>query len=277
MAIRREKKMNKSTQFFENKDKLLSRLGSAMAPDPERFQNALLARLNQERVRPSRELRPPRIGWFFITPPRIAYASAVLVAMIFITVLSSSQYASKPVAYVVASIGETNLADVLQPGETIQTTNVGQASLLLADHSLLRFDNDTSALIEGRRQVKLTKGRLYAEVARSSPAERFQITAQDVQVTVLGTAFEVETNQDGTSVRVTEGAVRVAWNNHEEILGAGDAISITEAHSTASKTTSAKAAPSWIANLAKAEQRNPVIQAMQKHFPSRSMNLKPTP
>ena len=269
--------MDKTAQAFESEDELLARLGRAMAPDPERFQNMLLARLNQERIRPSRELDTRRIGWFSVTTPSVAYASVALVAMISIAVLLSSQYATKPVANVVASIGETNLADVLQPGETIQTMNDGQASLLLTDHSLLRFDNDTSAIIEGRRQVKLTNGRLYAEVARSSQAERFQITAQDVQIIVLGTAFEVETNQDGTSVKVTDGTVRVSWASHEKILNAGDSITISKGNMVPSKTTVKKVAPDWIENLAKAEQLNPVIQAMQKHFPSRSMNLKSTP
>ncbi|MDP8245151.1 MAG: FecR domain-containing protein [Candidatus Hinthialibacter antarcticus] len=277
MTNSRENKMDKTAQAFESEDELLARLGRAMAPDPERFQNMLLARLNQERIRPSRELDTRRIGWFSVTTPSVAYASVALVAMISIAVLLSSQYATKPVANVVASIGETNLADVLQPGETIQTMNDGQASLLLTDHSLLRFDNDTSAIIEGRRQVKLTNGRLYAEVARSSQAERFQITAQDVQIIVLGTAFEVETNQDGTSVKVTDGTVRVSWASHEEILNAGDSITISKGNMVPSKTTVKKVAPDWIENLAKAEQLNPVIQAMQKHFPSRSMNLKSTP
>ena len=274
MANIRDKKMHQPNQALDAEDALLSCLGRATSPDAECFQNTLLANLNQEHLLTSRK---QRVRWFSFSTPSVAYASVALVAVIFITVLLSSQYAAQPVANVVASIGETNLANVLQPGETIQTMRDGQVSLLLADRSLLRFDNDTTAIIQGYRQVKITKGRIYAEIARASQAERFQIMAQEVEIIVLGTAFEVETNQDKTSVKVTEGTVKVSWADHEEILKAGDVILISKGSMKPSKTTVKKNAPSWIANLAKAEQLNPVIQAMQKHFPSRSMNLKPTP
>lgn len=274
MANIRDKKMHQTNQALETKDALLSCLGRAASPDAEHFQSTLLAKLNQERLRPSRE---QRISGFSFSTPSVAYASVALVAVIFIAVLLSSQYAAKPVANVVASIGETNLADVLQPGEAIQTMRDGQASLLLSDRSLLRFDNDTSATIEGRRQVKLTNGRIYAEIARASQAEHFRIMADEVEIIVLGTAFEVETNQDGTSVKVTDGTVRVSWADYEDILNAGDSITISKGIMAPSKATVKKVAPDWIENLARVEQLNPVIQAMQKHFPSRSMNLKPTP
>lgn len=264
---------NQTVQSETSQHELLNQLGRSMALDSDSFQHKLEDRLNHERIRPLIEADETP-NWFSVASTRLAFVSVFLVAIISAVFIYSSSPSTKTTAKLVASLGETNIENAnVKLGEEIETRNSGQASLLLADYSLLRLDNNTSAILKGRRQVKLKNGRLYAEVSKTSQREPFEVTANDVNIVVLGTAFEVETSNTKTSIKVTRGRVQVSWNESKVILGAGEAISITNENTTPHKTTFENVSPVWIAKLKQAELQNPIIQAMQRHFPSRTLNL----
>lgn len=96
--------------------------------------------------------------------------------------------------------------------------------LALADGSVVQLAPDSAISVdfaEGRRAVTLLAGQAFFEV-KPDPAHPFEVTADTVRTTVLGTAFEVRDAHDVISVAVREGRVRVADASATEVLIAGD-------------------------------------------------------
>ena len=83
----------------------------------------------------------------------------------------------------------------------------------LADHSMAaintdsRIDVDMSATL---RHVQLVKGEAWFEVTKN-PDAPFVVSAGDIRVRAVGTAFSVRRRDTGADVLVTEGVVE-AWN-----------------------------------------------------------------
>lgn len=113
------------------------------------------------------------------------------------------------------------------------TGTAEQRDIRLADGSTVALAPDSAidvALGGNRRQVKLLAGRAYFEV-EADPGKPFQVDAQGVKVTVVGTGFEVRLTRGGAAVAVRHGAVRVdlAANGRQqsELLAVGDSISVS--------------------------------------------------
>jgi transmembrane sensor len=119
----------------------------------------------------------------------------------------------------------------------VATSAAETRALDLADGSQLRLAPQSAVSIavtpEGR-QVRLLKGRAFFEVT-PDPARPFRVQAGDTLVTVVGTAFEVRQGRNGTAIGVSHGRVRVENAKlppEGELLGVGDAISVTDAGAT---------------------------------------------
>ncbi|KQO24160.1 hypothetical protein ASF11_21470 [Acidovorax sp. Leaf76] len=92
-----------------------------------------------------------------------------------------------------------------------------QSHVTLPDGSELRLDTSTTLKVtffRGRREVQLVQGQALFTV-RADPGRPFQVTAQDVRVTVVGTRFTVRStpgipSREGVEVAVEHGRVRVA-------------------------------------------------------------------
>lgn len=101
-------------------------------------------------------------------------------------------------------------------------------NLALADGSIIHLDGASAVdvtLGEGSRAVTLRQGQAFFEVARD-PGRPFTVTAGAVRVTVVGTAFDVRRGEDGVSVSVRSGAVRVAAGGTEVLLAPGDRLAV---------------------------------------------------
>ena len=84
-------------------------------------------------------------------------------------------------------------------------------TLHLADDSVVTVAPASAVAVsytDSARQVRLLSGEVYVEV--TPDAERpFLVSADEVRVTVLGTAFNVSQSDDGAEVGVAHGVVRV--------------------------------------------------------------------
>jgi transmembrane sensor len=93
------------------------------------------------------------------------------------------------------------------------------ASLVLPDGTEVELAPESAidiAFTKGDRRVDLLKGEAFFSVARD-PAHPFRIVAGDAIVTVLGTAFDVRLDGQGTAIAVAQGKVRV---EHSRVAGA---------------------------------------------------------
>lgn len=104
------------------------------------------------------------------------------------------------------------------PGATTLTTRLGEVSRRrLADGSVATISTDSAiavALERRQRRVTLAKGEAWFQVAKD-PARPFVVTAGQVRVRAVGTAFSVRLRPDGADVLVTEGVVEV-WRQGQE-------------------------------------------------------------
>lgn len=87
------------------------------------------------------------------------------------------------------------------------------------------IDTDFS---DGRRRVTLIAGEAYFDV-KPDPARPFVVSAEGVDVTVLGTAFDVRLRQDATDVDLVHGAVSlsVAGGSNAYAMVPGDSVSVS--------------------------------------------------
>ncbi|MFK8032387.1 MAG: FecR family protein [Gammaproteobacteria bacterium] len=92
-------------------------------------------------------------------------------------------------------------------------TAIGETTTFtLTDGSVMQLNTDSTATIDytaNRRQVELTKGEVFFEVAHN-PTRPFIVASGDNRVTAVGTAFSVDVSSDQTmEVIVTEGKVLI--------------------------------------------------------------------
>ena len=117
---------------------------------------------------------------------------------------------------------------------TIATPKGGQYQLILADGSKVWLNAASSvyfptAFSDKERKVVIT-GEAYFEVAHD-PAKPFIVTANDMQVQVLGTNFNVNAYTDEPVMQTTllEGAVKVSYKDADALLKPGQQTNIKPA------------------------------------------------
>ncbi|WP_443749254.1 FecR family protein [Asticcacaulis solisilvae] len=104
----------------------------------------------------------------------------------------------------------------------------------LADRSLAAINTDSRidvAMSQNRRDIHLVKGEAWFEVAKN-PDAPFVVSAGDIRVRAVGTAFSVRRHADGADVLVTEGVVET-WSVRDPLkktrLTAGDQAFVADA------------------------------------------------
>jgi hypothetical protein len=107
-------------------------------------------------------------------------------------------------------------------GETITTADNG-VRRPLPDGSVLYVNRHTSVHLDAERQVSLTKGEVFVDVAPRSAANPFVVRAGERDVKALGTKFSVRTDEVGkTGVVVTHGKVQVS--GYDQAIAAGQEL-----------------------------------------------------
>jgi transmembrane sensor len=108
-----------------------------------------------------------------------------------------------------AIVAGPDLVSRLQADQITATAEV--RTLDLEDGSVVRLAPDSAVDVAygaGRRQVRLLRGEAFFEV-KSDAARPFRVAASGVDVTVLGTAFNVRLAGQGVEVAVQRGLVQV--------------------------------------------------------------------
>ena len=110
----------------------------------------------------------------------------------------------------------------------------------LSDHSVAAINTDSEidvAMNASLRHVSLVKGEAWFEVAKN-PDAPFVVSAGDIRVRAVGTAFGVRRHKKGVEVLVTEGTVE-AWTVHDPATR----TQLTEGHAAFVSTASDAAKP----------------------------------
>ncbi|WP_428675156.1 FecR family protein [Reyranella sp.] len=92
------------------------------------------------------------------------------------------------------------------------TTTAEVRSIALDDGSLVLLGADSAIALldrDANRGIRLLKGEAFFQVA-PDPERPFKVVARDVEVTVLGTSFNVRLGVEGAEVAVATGVVQVA-------------------------------------------------------------------
>jgi transmembrane sensor len=106
----------------------------------------------------------------------------------------------------------------------------------LTDGSKLALNVDSRVQVvffRDRREVSLTRGEVFFEVARDTERP-FLVHARDITIRVLGTAFNVYLASDDVRVSVHEGRVEISEGNKEAqklVLEGGQAVKLSESTS----------------------------------------------
>lgn len=105
-------------------------------------------------------------------------------------------------------------------------------TIALEDGSRVQLGPDSaiaSELSAGTRTVRLLAGEIYLDVAHDE-ARPFHVVSRDLDVRVLGTAFNVRVSDDGTEVGLERGSVNasgaVAGHAVDETLAPGDLVAV---------------------------------------------------
>lgn len=117
--------------------------------------------------------------------------------------------------WVVCQVG-----DVLRAGDKLRTAQDSSASLLLADHSVMRLGPNTEILIVDLteqedgclvRRFQLSLGRVFSDVTPSAGKPSiYEVKGPNAVAAVRGTAFDMDTAEVGsTDVKVWDGTVEV--------------------------------------------------------------------
>jgi uncharacterized protein (TIGR03435 family) len=135
--------------------------------------------------------------------------------------------------YRVADGGDALLrgGGTLEPGQRVRTNGGAGAMLTLADGSLVEM-RSRSALsfeqaIDGIR-IRLNEGGIIVNAAKQR-AGHLYVQTKDMTVSVVGTVFVVNADNDGSRVAVIEGEVRVHQGATEKTLRPGDHVATSPA------------------------------------------------
>lgn len=121
----------------------------------------------------------------------------------------------------------------LQMAADLVTGTAETRTMTLEDGSVARLDARSAVAVNytaGQREVVLLEGNAFFEVVPSTERP-FVVRAADVAVTVVGTAFAVQTNARQISVSVQSGVVRVASSGEAPVttLTRGERLTVDRA------------------------------------------------
>lgn len=124
-------------------------------------------------------------------------------------------------AFVMLAIWQISPGIVAGQTESVayETTAHERNTVELADGSRVQLDVGTRIAVRmgsDRRQIELLSGRALFEVAHDS-SRPFSVSAAGTRTTALGTKFQVQRNEHGVVVTLTEGSVAVDPTEHASL------------------------------------------------------------
>jgi transmembrane sensor len=127
-----------------------------------------------------------------------------------------------------ASVAGAAVAGYALKNRLSVATRVGELrSVPLKDRSVASVNTDSRIEVDMTPQIRhvvLVKGEAWFEVAKN-PEVPFVVSAGDIRVRAVGTAFSVRRHEGGADVLVTEGTVE-AWNVNDT----GKRVTLTAGH-----------------------------------------------
>ena len=117
--------------------------------------------------------------------------------------------------------------DAVEPGEVVGTNGKTGAVLRLMDGSTVEMRAKTELSLEmvvDGVQIRLQTGSVIVNAAKQTAGRHLYVQTNDVKVSVVGTVFLVNAEEEGSRVAVISGEVRVSQRGHEEKLLPGEQL-----------------------------------------------------
>jgi transmembrane sensor len=146
-------------------------------------------------------------------------------------------------------------------------------TIRLQDGSAVTLGPDSAiavAYAATARDIRLLKGEAFFDVTPDQN-RRFQVSAQSVQASVLGTRFDVRLDGTGVMVAVEEGRVMVEASGGRETLERGQAVQVASSGRIAREEVEAASVAMWRQQLVYLKNR-PLAEAVneiRRYFPGR--------
>jgi uncharacterized protein (TIGR03435 family) len=229
--------MNLKRDAENNLDRALERLGKPASEDMEAAGERVRQSLRSKGVDLSSEpldVKPASL-WQLRQPYLGAAAAALLVfAVSFSTLRDTGVDARAVVQSPDGSLSRitgdgtqvVRLGERVEPG-VILRANDASAAITLADASRIELRPETEFSIERADdgiRIDLRKGGVIVNAAKQ-PAGHLYVQTKDVTVSVVGTVFLVNAEEEGSRVAVIEGEVRVQQGGTTKNLLSGEQLS----------------------------------------------------
>lgn len=150
---------------------------------------------------------------------------------------------------------------------TIETAVAENKTIQLPDGSQVKIDALSSISYkqkdwENNRTIELN-GQAFFDVTKGST---FKVTTQTGSITVLGTQFNVNTNNSKFEVSCYEGKVAVNYSKDETLLTKGQSVAVKE--NKLFKTTHSTNTPSWIDGYSKYNEITllAIVKDLEKYY-----------
>ncbi len=111
-------------------------------------------------------------------------------------------------------------------GEKREIAFADGSGAVLNANSSIRLSGDWKN--SGEREVWVEKGEVFFKVAKKENRKPFVVHADELQITVLGTQFNVNTRGDKMEVLLTEGKVALKKNHLSAEMSPGDRATISD-------------------------------------------------
>jgi ferric-dicitrate binding protein FerR (iron transport regulator) len=248
--------------------------GAPPSPDMDiRFQMSMeeyKQELEQAAVRPA---RPSSRLW---VNRALLAAAALSVVMVSFWIIRVSRRPQNPEAilevgslYRVAGDKTTSVdvGDGVSLYDTLRSSADAGSMLLLADGSSVEMLSESQLSLERASDglsVHLTKGIVIVNAAKQG-AGHLYVQTRDVIVSVVGTVFLVNAEEEGSRVAVIQGEVRVQQGGLEKTLRPGEQVSsnpVMDPMPVKEELASSRNAESHLALL---EQSVPAVQQTPEH------------
>lgn len=271
---------HKNKQREVELEAILNAIAPAADPDMDKIQRNIHRQLVLGNTKPSSSSNHYSMFW------RLSYGvlTIFLAGFVWLTFFNEP---SRPDALIVYTEGnEVAITDSSQNwvpakqddgfylGSTIQTGPNSRTTIMLSDSAIIRLDVSSKVVVKSRHELELESGKLFASVSKRRNGETpFAVYAGDVDVTVLGTEFEVARANQDVSVSVEKGHVRVAKSdtNFRNLLK-GAAVSYQQTNLGTPQNVNVKQIALWKNNMMKRDAT--LIQAIvSRIYPSRSQDL----
>lgn len=185
------------------------------------------------------------------------------------------------------AIAASLFAAVVGPGIVSRTVTGWQAdyvtdtaemrTITLADASTVTMAPESAIRVRyeaGERHIELLGGEAFFDVT-PDPERPFRVSSDDVDVTVLGTGFDVRRFEAGTDVAVEHGLVRVGFDEIippvNEMLEEGQSARVSWQGDVARGQLPAGQIAAWRQNqlIAQDQPLGTVIDGLRRYYPGR--------